>query len=405
MEELLFLAHRIPYPPNKGDKIRSWNILRHLAARFRLRLGCLIDDPHDLQYIGELEKCCVEVFAAPIDPRLQRLKAILGTRPGMPLSARYFYTPALARWVRRTIDDHAIKQAFVFSTPMMASLPDRPGLNAVLDLVDVDSEKWREMAAKASFPKSLIYAREARTLLAYERAQAARARHAILASPEEAALFIARAPEIAARTTWMINGVDLEYFSPAHVFARPFADGRPAIVFTGDMSYWPNVEAVIWFARQILPALLTRNPRPRFAIVGARPTDSVRALANDDILVTGRVDDVRPYIAHAGAVVAPLLLARGLQNKVLEGMAMGKVVVATSAAEEGLSVHGRGGVLIANTEAELALRLGETLDGFHDNIGKIARSIVESDFAWPKVLARLDALFDRPELTNERTVA
>ncbi len=394
MDELLFLAHRIPYPPNKGDKIRSWNILKHLASRYRVRLGCLIDDPHDRQYVGELERHCAEVFAVPIAPGSQRVKAILGMRPGLPLSARYFYAPPLADWVRRTIDRHHVGRAFVFSTPMMASLPTRHGLNTVLDLVDVDSEKWREMAAKAPFAKSLIYAREGRTLLSYERQAAARARHAIFASPEEAALFVALAPEAAERTTWMINGVDLDYFSPAHVFPPPFADGRPLIVFTGDMAYWPNVDAVTWFAREVMPALLERPARPRFVIVGAKPAEAVRSLASDDIVVTGRVDDVRPYLAHAGAVVAPLLLARGLQNKVLEGMAMGKVVIATSAGEQGLDVRRDGAVLIADSPREMIARVGETLDGACDNVGIIARAVTESRFAWPKVLMRLDALLD-----------
>ncbi len=402
MEDLLFLAHRIPYPPNKGDKIRSWNILKHLAQHYRVRLGCLIDDPHDRQYVAELERHCAEVMAAPIDPKWQRIKAILSVRPGVPLSVPYFQTPSLSDWVRRTIDTHAIRRAFVFSTPMMASLPPDRGVDAVLDLVDVDSEKWRDMAGKAAFPKNLVYAREARTLLSYERAAAARARHAIFASPDEAALFVSRAPEARSRTGWMINGVDLAYFSPAHVFPSPFPDGRPAIVFTGDMSYWPNVEAVIWFARSVMPALRARVPRPRFAIVGARPTDAVLALAGDDILVTGRVDDVRPYIAHAGAIVAPLLLARGLQNKVLEGMAMGRAVVATTAAEQGLDVRRQGGVVIADGAADMALRVGETLDGIHDRVGITARQVAESGFAWPRVLARLDGMLDGHEPRDER---
>ncbi len=394
MEELLFLAHRIPYPPNKGDKIRSWNILKHLTTRYRVRLGCLIDDSHDRQYLPELERHCAEVVAVPIDPRTQRVRAILSARPGLPLSTRYFYAPTLARWVRRTIDAHRITRAFVFSTPMMASLPRRHSLNTVLDLVDVDSEKWREMAEKAPVPQRLIYAREARTLLSYERRAAQEATHAVLASPDEAALFALRAPEVATKTTWMINGVDLDYFSPAHAFVSPFVDGRPAIVFTGDMSYWPNVEAVTWFARDILPALLSRSPRPRFVIVGARPTGAVLGLASDDVLVTGRVDDVRPYVANATVIVAPLLLARGLQNKVLEGMAMGKVVIATAAAEQGLDVRRHKAVLIADTPNEMIARVGETLDELHDNVGTIARQTVETLFAWPKVLARLDALLD-----------
>ncbi len=397
MEELLFLAHRIPYPPDKGDKIRSWNILKHLAGRYRIRLGCLIDDPHDRQYVPELARICAEVMAVPIAPRRQRLVALLKTRPGQPLSTGYFQTPALTRWVRRTLAQNPICKAFVYSTPMMALLPAGDGLETILDLVDVDSEKWRQMADKSGWPKSWIYAREARTLLAFERAAAARARHALLSSQAEAALFVARAPEVAGHTRAMGNGVDLDYFSPVHRFDPPFAADRPAIVFTGDMSYWPNIEAVAWFARQVMPRLAARDPRPRFAIVGARPAEAVRALAGPDIVVTGRVPDVRPYLAHAACVVAPLQLARGVQNKVLEAMAMAKVVVATSAAEQGLDVRDAGAILIADDPVDMALRIAETLDAQHDRVGPVARRCVETRFGWPAMLAGLDRLMDGGE--------
>ncbi len=392
MEELLFLAHRIPYPPDKGDKIRSWNVLKHLAARYRVRLGCLIDDPEDSRHIVELERCCAEVFAAPIAPGVQRLRAMLKTRPGRPLSTGYFHTAALADWVRKTVAGGAIRRAFVFSTPMMALLPDAAGIDAVLDMVDVDSEKWREMAAKSRPPKSWIYAREARTLLAFERRAARQATRVLLSSPAEAALFTARAPEAAPVTLSMLNGVDLAYFSPSHVFASPFDAGAPVIVFTGDMSYWPNVEAVRWFAAEVLPRVRLLAPNSVFAIVGARPTDAVRALAAPGILVTGRVPDIRPYLAHAAAVVAPLLLARGVQNKVLEGMAMGKVVIATAAAEQGLDVARDGAVLVADDAAQMAVRVAETLAGLHGAVARTARHVAEARFGWSQALRPLDAL-------------
>ena len=272
MEELLFLAHRIPYPPNKGDKIRSWNSLKYLSERYRVRLGCLIDDPHDRQYIPELERHCAEVVAVPISPRAQRLRSIFGLRPGMPLSAAYFRTRELSNWVASAIEANRIGRAFVFSTPMMGSLPQRHGMRVVLDMVDVDSEKWRVMAHKAPFPQRLIYAREGRTLLAYERTAAAAAAKVLLCTKEELALFLTRAPEATGKAGWMANGVDTAYFSPDHAFANPLPGDRPLIVFTGDMSYWPNVDAVAWFARLVLPSLLARWPRPLFLIVGARPT-------------------------------------------------------------------------------------------------------------------------------------
>lgn len=403
MADILFLAHRIPYPPNKGDKIRSWNILKYLADRHRVFLGCLIDDPYDRQYIAELERHCTEVFAAPIDPALQRLRALLHLRPGRPLSAGYFQTPALRAWAARVVDRHQIRRVFLYSTPMMESVPAGRSLNVVLDMVDVDSEKWREMACKASPPQRWIYVREARTLLAYERRAAVEADAALLSTRDELALFLSLAPEARSKATWMMNGVDTAYFSPEHAFPSPYDGARPVVVFTGDMSYWPNVEAVVWFAREVLSHLLARTPRPLFVIVGGRPAEAVQRLASPDVIVTGRVDDVRPYVAHAAVVVAPLLLARGVQNKVLEGMAMGKVVVATAAAETGLHVREEGAVLIAGTADEMAAKVGETLDGLHANVAATARRIAMTKFAWGALLGQLDALMMDQSMDQART--
>jgi len=405
MEELLFLAHRIPYPPNKGDKIRAWHILKHLTGRYRVRLGCLVDDPHDRHYVRELERHCVEVMAVEVSPGRQRLRAITGFRPGRPLSNAYFHAPALAKWVKATVARNNIREAFVFSSPMMAYVPPKLGLRTVLDMVDVDSEKWRDMAERARPPLRWIYAREARTLLEFERRMAAEAAQTLFGSEPEAALFVERAPEAAQRTNWMVNGIDADYFSSARGFARPYSNMRPVIAFTGDMGYWPNVDAVLWFAREVLPRLIARKPKPRFAIVGAHPTDAVRALAGPDILVTGRVEDVRPYLAHAAVVVAPLQLARGIQNKVLEGMAMGKVVVATSSAEQGLNVRESGAVLIADDADTMARRVAEALDGKHDAVAETARRTAETRFGWEGTLARLDGLLANPAQLGEERVA
>jgi sugar transferase (PEP-CTERM/EpsH1 system associated) len=249
------------------------------------------------------------------------------------------------------------------------------------------------MAERASAPQRWIYAREARTLLAFERRATAAADQTLLSSTAEVELFLRRAPEAAARISAMGNGVDLDYFSPRHVFPPPFGTDRPAIVFTGAMGYWPNVEAVTWFAREVMPRLAGRAKPPVFVVVGSNPAEPVTRLAGPDIVVTGRVADVRPYLAHAAVVVAPLRLARGVQNKVLEGMAMGKIVIATGAAEQGLGVRDENALLIADTADAMTLRIVETLDGRHDTLGRTARATAEARFGWPTALRRLDRVF------------
>jgi sugar transferase (PEP-CTERM/EpsH1 system associated) len=406
MDELLFLAHRIPYPPNKGDKIRAWHILKHLTDRYRVRLGCLVDDPHDRIYIADLERYCAEVKAVSVSPLRQRVRMLTDFRPGEPLSTSYFHSPELAKWVDGTIGAHAIQRAFIFSSPMMAYVPPRHGLKTILDLVDVDSEKWRDMAERAPVPQRWIYAREAETLLSFERRMAGEAEHTLFCSEPEAELFRRRAPEASSTTIWMRNGIDFDYFSPAHSGTNPYPDdGRPVIVFTGDMGYWPNIDAVLWFARDVFPEIASREPKPRLAIVGAHPAGSVRKLASADILVTGRVEDVRPYLAHAAVVVAPLQVARGIQNKVLEGMAMARPVVATSAAEQGLGVRDLGAILIADTARDTALRVAEILDGEHASLATSARRVIESRFSWNATLGKLDRLLANDTQLAEERVA
>ncbi|HLG86195.1 MAG TPA: TIGR03087 family PEP-CTERM/XrtA system glycosyltransferase [Alphaproteobacteria bacterium] len=404
MEELLFLAHRIPYPPNKGDKIRAWHILKHLTDRYRVRLGCLVDDPHDRIYIADLERHCAEVKAVSVSPLRQRVRMLTDFRPGQPLSTSYFHSPELASWVDRTIGAHAIRHAFVFSSPMMTYVPPRHGLKTILDLVDVDSEKWRDMAEHAPAPQRWIYAREAETLLAFERRMAGEAEHTLVCSEPEAELFRLRAPEASATTIWMRNGIDFDYFAPDQSGTNPYPDdGRPVIVFTGDMGYWPNIDAVLWFAREVFPEIASRRPRPRLAIVGAHPAGSVLRLASEDVVVTGRVEDIRPYLAHAAVVVAPLQVARGIQNKVLEGMAMARPVVATSAAEQGLGVRDSGAILIADTARDTALRVAEVLDGEHTSLATSARRIIEARFSWNATLGKLDRLLaNGTQLAEER---
>ena len=219
----------------------------------------------------------------------------------------------------------------------------------------------RQYAETASGPARAIYRREGRTLLALERRAAARADAVLLVSRAEAELFASLAPEAAARTHAVGNGVDLAYFDPSRDFPNPL-DDRPAIVFTGVMNYRPNVEAMVWFVEQVMPRLRARAAAPCLWIVGVNPSPSVLALAGPDVRVTGRVPDVRPYLRHAQVAVAPLQIGRGIQNKVLEAMAMGLPVVATPQAREGLDACQDDELLTAANPADFAAAIGRVLD-------------------------------------------
>jgi sugar transferase (PEP-CTERM/EpsH1 system associated) len=393
MEPLLFLAHRIPFPPDKGDKIRSYHVLRHLAERYRVFLGTFVDDPADARHADALRAWCAEVRALPLDPRLARLRSLAGLATGEALTLPYYRRGALQRWVDETIAREGIRRAFVFSAAMAQYLTGHAALTRVLDLVDVDSEKWREYASGRRWPPAWIYRREAERLLGFEEATARAFDATLLVTAAEQALFAARAPRAAARTHVVQNGVDAAHFAPDPGRARPYPADEAAIVFTGAMDYWPNADAAGWFAAEILPAVRRAHPRARFYVVGMNPPPAVRALARDPaVTVTGRVPDTRPYLQHAAAVVAPLRLARGVQNKVLEAMAMACPVVTTAACAGALSAAPGRELLVAADAAAFAREVNRVLSGGCRGLGEAARARVASDYLWRRNLALVDSV-------------
>ncbi|MDO9711737.1 TIGR03087 family PEP-CTERM/XrtA system glycosyltransferase [Paracraurococcus lichenis] len=402
---LLFLAHRIPYPPDKGEKIRAWHILDHLAERFAVEAGFLVDDPADLAHLPVLERRCAAVFWRPALSRMQvTARALLRARPGRPLTLGWFHDPALHAWAQAGLAAGRYDAVFVYSSAMapyaMGPAARRPGLIRVLDMVDVDSEKWRAYAAAARPLMARVYAREARTLLAFERRAAREFDHTLFVSAEEAQHFAALAPDCADRLGFVDNGVDLARFDPARDYPNPYAGDAPAIVFTGTMNYRPNVDAVTWFAEEVLPLLRASPPAgiapPEFHIVSASPAPAVQALAaRAGVRVTGAVPDVRPYVAHAAVSVAPLRIARGIQNKVLEAMALARPVVVSPQAFEGVRALPGRDLLVADGAAEMAARVAEVLAGRHPGLGAAGRAAVAAGHDWAATLSGLDAMLGR----------
>ncbi len=391
---ILVISHRFPYPPDRGEKIRLWHILGHLAQSYRVFMGCLVDDARDWGHVAQVEAFCAELGCFGIDKRRQKLRAVARLRVGRPLMLDYYGHPALARWIAGVVAREAIDLVYIYSTAMapyamQLSVPTR-----ILDMVDADSEKWADYARQASWPASLVWAREARTLLAYERRAAIGCARTLLVTKAECRRFIELAPETCDRVTPLENGVDLAFFDPsAAPFADPYPDEGPWLTLVGNMDYWPNADAAAWFVQHVLPLLRRRKRPPRLAIVGANPGRQVQLLAEQPgVLVTGRVEDVRPYLAHAAVVVAPLRIARGIQNKVLEGMAMARPVVASPQAYEGIAAEPGRDLLVAGGPEAMARLVAEVLDGRHPALGHAARQAVERAYSWPTQLARLDAI-------------
>ena len=394
MANLLYLVHRLPYPPNKGDKVRSFHLLQHLLARHRVFLGSFIDDPDDEPHVPTLRALCAGLHVAQLQPRRARLASLQGLLSGEALTAVYYRNSGLQRWVAQTLATERIDAAVVFSSSMAQYAQGQAGLPMLVDFVDVDSAKWAEYGAHHRWPLSWIYRREGRRLLALERNTAALARRSFFATDKETSLFQQLAPECAGSVEAMNNGVDASYFSPSVDRASPFEPDETPLVFTGAMDYWPNVDAVVWFAQAVLPRLRQARPKLRLHIVGRSPTPAVRALASAaaGVVVTGTVPDVRPYLQHAAVVVAPLRLARGIQNKILEAMAMGRPVVAAAPCVEALVAEPRAEIESA-TDAEGYQRTIETLLADPEqaaNMGAAGRRRVLASYGWASHMAVLE---------------
>lgn len=390
---LLLLTHRIPYPPNKGDKIRSYHLLRHLARHYQVYLGCFVDDEADWQHVPTLRQWCADVCAVGLNPHLAKLRSTAGLLTGDALSLPYYRSGELNRWVEGTVARYGISRMVAFSSPVAQYLESYTQASRVIDFVDVDSDKWAQYAASKRWPMSWVYRREARTLLAYERRIAAMFDASVFVSEQEATLFRSLAPASAGRIGAMLNGVDSDYFSPEREYPNPYRPAEQALVFTGAMDYWANVEAVCWFAEQVFPTLYAANPEVRFYIVGSRPAKQVQLLSEQaGVVVTGAVPDVRPYLAHAAVAVAPLRIARGVQNKVLEAMAMAKPVVVTSQALDGIQAEPGSELLLARDPAEFASHITDLLGGSAQavQLSVAARQRVMSDYSWDSKFAAID---------------
>ena len=392
MNELIFLAHRIPFPPDRGDRIRSFHMLRHIAAKRPVHLLGFVDNEADRKAAKELMPMLASLHIEV--RRKSKLRAgIEALALGEPVSITAFGSRRIMKTVDELLADRPIDTILAYSGQMAQFVPDdRGGRRFIMDFVDVDSEKFSAYGAAGTGLMGWVHRREARLLAQYENEIGRWADINLFVSEAEAALFRKRAGLAVNHVRALDNGIDTSFFDPSDF---PRLDGAdPMIVFTGQMDYRPNVDAVAWFARRTFPAIRAKHPTTLFAIVGRDPTPAVRELASlKNVIVTGEVPDVRPWIAAASVVVAPLDIARGVQNKILEAMAMARPVVASPAAFEGIdAVPGQHlmvaqGYDMANAVSHILAEPGEG-----EVMGRAARAHMIARYGWEAQLRQLDAM-------------
>jgi polysaccharide biosynthesis protein PslH len=395
MSEILFLPHRFPYPPDRGDKIRSWHILKGLAQLAPVHLATFVEDERDFSHIDTVKSLCASVYAEPRS-RTKAEAMALALATGKPASVAAFGSHKLQAKVDTLLNERSISCIFAFSGQMAQFVPiKRENVRFVMDFVDVDSAKFHTYADQTSGISAFANKFEGNRLAAFEKAVADRADLSLFVSEAEAALFRSHTHLSPMRVQALDNGIDLDRYDPSLTFDRPEPSDRPMIVFTGQMDYRPNIDAVTAFAKETMPIILQSIPNAVFAIVGRAPTDHVLALASQPgVIVTGEVADTRAWLAHAAVVVAPLKLARGVQNKVLEAMAMRKAVVASSAAAEGIRVTPGQGIIVADQPEDEAREVIALIHNVNraDLIAAAARQCIADGYSWDAQLAPLKSM-------------
>ena len=388
---ILFLAHRIPWPPDRGDKIRSYHMLRWMTERAPVHVAAFVDQLDDWQHEEALKAVAQSTV---LEPRLRPmwkagLRALAMRRP---VSLVAFDSPTMRRKINLLVKRARIQTIHIFSSQMAQYVPKSFQGRVVMDFGDVDSAKFERYGHEGGGPMGWINRREGKLLADVEKRIAHRADASLFVSEAEAALFRERSG--AGRVHAIGNGIDFSDFDPANPDIVPLVDRPegPLILFTGQMDYRPNIEAVADFARNAMPAIRTVHPAARFAIVGRAPSAEVRALDGcHGSFVTGEVPDTRSWLAAADLVVAPLRIARGVQNKVLEAMAMARPVLASGAAFEGIDAVSGEHLMVADGAAQEAEMASALLSdpARAARMGQAARHHVMTHYDWGSQLAPL----------------
>ncbi|MBO6503778.1 MAG: TIGR03087 family PEP-CTERM/XrtA system glycosyltransferase [Kordiimonadaceae bacterium] len=397
MAKILFVAHRIPYPPNKGDKIRSWNFLKHLCEHHEVHAGFFIDEPEDQEHLTFLETHCASVHSAFASPLTQKCASLRGFAVGRSLTEMAYPSKTLRSKLQEVLEQ-GVDLIFLFSAASRSFLPKQVSVPIITDFVDVDSAKWDAYAAQKSDIMGAVYAREGRMLRHFEQELAKESAASVFVSADEADLFKQRLGTVSEMlsVSGIANGVATEIFDPGN-YANTISNGR-RILFTGAMDYAPNVDAVEWFARNIFPIVRNSLQDAEFFVAGRPVAPAIRALSTiDGVTIVGGVQDMAAEIAKSDVVVAPLRTARGIQNKVLEGMAMAKPVVCTSAANEGINAPDGDAIVVADQADSFADAVVQLLNNpsTASGVGNNARLFVQQHNSWDAAFGQLDQVIER----------
>lgn len=405
--DILFLSHRMPFPPDRGDKIRSHHVLKRIAGLAPVHVATFADDDRDIAEEVELAAVATSYrLVRRVKPMV--VAGVESLLKHKPVSMPAFFSVEISNYVAQVLREHSVAAIYLFSSQMGQYIPADYKGRVIADFVDVDSAKFEAYGKKHGGLRGWVEAREGRLLRGEESALARRADTSLFVSKAEAALFRTRlSPEDSAScdVRAMPNGIDSRHFDPALVKPEPRLEAMrgPKLIFTGQMDYAPNIEATLRVVKSILPQLREEQPDISFHIVGRNP--SVDLLEHDGVggcHVWGSVDDMRPWLKGANLALIPLDIARGIQNKVLEAMAMELPVVLSASAAVGIDAEDGAHFAVAESDAEIVERVLALIS--HPRLGwtmgMAARRFVVEQMSWQAALASLPEMLGQSALTK-----
>jgi sugar transferase (PEP-CTERM/EpsH1 system associated) len=387
--KVLFVCHRVPFPPKRGGKIRPFNIIRHLQDQgHRVTVASLARSQTEADEAEGLAAHCSKRMIEIVDDKQAWPRMVAWLPTTRPSSFGYFHSPRLKARIDAELATGAYDLIFAHCSSVAPYVAEARAPLKIIDFGDMDSQKWREYSQHRAFPLSAGYWLEAVKLERTER---------LLTGKFDLATCTTRAEMeslqtlgATGQTAWFPNGVDAEFFKPSGVDYEP-----DLVTFIGRMDYYPNQQAVTGFCEEVLPTLQARRPGTRFEIVGADPSRQIRELGQlPGVTVTGSVPDVRPYVTRAALTIAPLQIARGTQNKILESMAMGVPVVCSRQASGGVDAVPGEHLLACDTREQLVEAIVQILGSreLRERLSVAGRDRVLANHSWPSSMQRLDAL-------------
>ena len=391
----LYLSQRVPYPPNKGEKLRTFHQIKFLLENDHdIYLCCPFTTDDELALLHQLaDNYGVHEHHEKLAPAFVRHTS--GLLFNKALSITNFYSSRL----QKVIDHLILNQSFdniictssslaeyIFRSTTLLNVKRRPRL--IMDFMDLDSDKWRQYSESSSLPMKWVYRREANLLAKYEQKIYHSFDTCFFISQAEVDLFCSQYA-CEKKPLAIGNGIETDSFTPA---LSPPENNDPVFIFTGVMDYKPNIDSVIWFAQNVWPGITEKHPNSRFIIAGMNPVPSVQALTKDKrIEVTGFVDDILPYYHQSDIFIAPLRIARGVQNKVLQAFSCGIPVIATSMGAEGIEYTDDKNILIADTPDDFLGSIERLTNNrqLYDSISENAQKLIKDHYTWNAKLAPL----------------